>query len=258
MKARSWAWVGAKVIGTSHQRAHSRCDDFGACIEATTPYGDVLIGVVSDGAGSASHSYIGSRIVCSQFIRSARDFVRAGNYVGNITESVAECWLDDIRDYISQIAHRERQLPREFAATMVATVIGPTESVILHIGDGAVVVKCNDDDSWTIPAWPMQGDYASTTYFVTDDALPKLQYHQIDDRVQSVALFTDGLERLALDFKSRTPFEPFFGQMIRPLVDQPSGRSRYLSQELVKFLGSEAVNERTDDDKTLILAHRYG
>ena len=68
-------------------------------------------------------------------------------------------------------------------------------------------------------------------------------------------MFTDGIERIALDFSNNTPYQPFFNRMIGPLLEsQNFGKDQNLSKHLSNFLNSENVNSRTDDDKTLILA----
>ena len=68
-----------------------------------------------------------------------------------------------------------------------------------------------------------------------------------------MALFTDGLQTLALDY-TRAAHSPFFAPMFAALSSEtePGG----LLGPLSAFLESPAVNERTDDDKTLILATR--
>ena len=49
---------------------------------------------------------------------------------------------------------------------------------------------------------------------------------------------------------------PFFGAMFARLDGGVSGRNRPLSRNLADYLGSAAVTDRTDDDKTLLLAAR--
>jgi hypothetical protein len=44
---------------------------------------------------------------------------------------------------------------------------------VIHVGDGACAVRLNNARSWLVPSWPAQGEYASTTYFVTDDPKPR-------------------------------------------------------------------------------------
>jgi hypothetical protein len=74
--------------------------------------------------------------------------------------------------------------------------------------------------------------------------------------IAEVSLFTDGLERLALNFAEKRAFAPFLTSMSRAVSTQSPGRKRQLSQELRSFLESPAVTQRTDVDKTLIMARQ--
>jgi hypothetical protein len=72
-----------------------------------------------------------------------------------------------------------------------------------------------------------------------------------------VALLSDGIEPLVLHYASRTVHAPFFDRMFGPVrrsvaVDEDLA----LSRELESYLFSPAIVERTDDDKTLVLATR--
>ena len=69
-----------------------------------------------------------------------------------------------------------------------------------------------------------------------------------------VATFTDGIQRLALNLVTNTPHEPFFAPFFNGMAKATVEQEDQLQGLLVKFLGSQAVNERTDDDKTLALA----
>ena len=80
----------------------------------------------------------------------------------------------------------------------------------------------------------------------------------INGEVAEAALFTDGLERLALNFAEKKAFTPFFASMFQAMTPQSPGRNKRLSQELRTFLNSTVVTQRTDDDKTLIMARQVG
>jgi hypothetical protein len=71
-----------------------------------------------------------------------------------------------------------------------------------------------------------------------------------------VALLTDGLQGLALRFSTREAHGPFFEPMFARLRREREGEPKGLGKELRAFLGSAPVNQRTDDDKTLVLATR--
>ncbi len=256
MMTSRWTWASARATGTSHLRVGKGCDDFGACLEARLTDQSVLILVVSDGAGSAVHSSIGSQIATRVFAECARRFVRGGGTLNSISEKVASEWLDDIRDRIGAAASQKAASPREFAATLVGCLVGTDAALFLHIGDGSAVYRLNNTSDWIVASWPAQGEYAATTYFVTDDPEPQIRLAYIEGHVQEVALFSDGIERLVLDFSNRTAFAPFFERMFSPLKGQVWGRDRTLSRQLKEYLDSPAVCEKTDDDKTLLLAKR--
>ncbi len=251
-----WSWIGACSIGTSHLKSGTGCDDAGACVVTDTRNGSALIAVVSDGAGSASLSRIGSHIVVRGFCRSALRFARMGGQPRDLDKEVAGEWLDDLRDRIEQASLRENSPRRSFAATLVGCMIQKDGIGIVHVGDGACVIRLRGESDWRVPSWPVQGEYASTTNFVTDDPEPRTSVIHVSGDVTEVALFSDGLERLALDFATRTAFTPFFTSMFKTLPDAESGRHRQLSRDLRAFLDGPSITQRTDDDKTLIMARR--
>jgi hypothetical protein len=257
MKPRRWTWAATRSIGTSHLKAGKPCEDFGACLEVAGPSDTVLIAVASDGAGSAIHSAGGSWITTRVFVEAATHYVKQGNGLEVFSLELARGWLDDIRDRIGSAASRIDATPREFAATLVGCLIGTKCSVFLHVGDGAFVFRREGESDWNVPTWPAQGQYAATTFFVTDEPEPHLQFACVSEPIEEVAIFSDGMERLALQFSTKTAFYPFFAKMFAPLQDSIAGRNRKLSRDLRDFLDSPSVCERTDDDKTLVLAKRH-
>ncbi len=257
MKGDQWSWIGASSTGTSHLASGSGCDDAGACLETYSENGSTLICVVSDGAGSAALSRIGSHIVVRAFCRSALAFVRSGGRPKDLNREVAYSWLDHARDRIERAALREGTPSRQpFAATLIGCVVQTEGLAVLHVGDGACALRLRSEQEWHVPSWPTQGEYASTTNFVTDDPVPSANIAYISGDVAEVAVFTDGLERLALNFAEKKAFAPFFNSMFRGLPRQLPGRNKELSRELRKFLDGPAVTQRTDDDKTLIMARQ--
>ena len=126
--------------------------------------------------------------------------------------------------------------------------------VVAHVGDGAVVAR-GQDGNWRALSWPENGEYASTTYFVTDDPAPRLRIARLAPEFDAYAAFSDGIEDLALDHTAAMPHQPFFRSMIAPLDgNEAFGKDPSLSSALAKFLDSDRVCARTDDDKSLILA----
>ena len=69
--------------------------------------------------------------------------------------------------------------------------------------------------------------------------------------MQGVSLLTDGLQMLALDYANNIPHVPFFSPLFKLTTEE-----NFTIEALSRFLESERVCERTDDDKTLVLAVR--
>ncbi|MGF9566645.1 PP2C family serine/threonine-protein phosphatase [Neorhizobium sp. BT27B] len=252
----SWRWAGARSIGTSHIKTGTPCQDYACAKEFYTHEGPVMVAVVSDGAGSALHAEIGSRTVCLAFLKACRSFLARSSLSSLIEDDVWD-WIDGVREAINIRAKAANARPRDFAATLVAVLAAPNLSVVVHIGDGAVVLKQAGTEEWLVPSWPFQGEYASTTSFVTDDPQPRLVVTVVEGIVDEFAVFSDGIERLVLDHVSKSAHQPFFTRMLAPLKAS-RGRSfeRDLSRALQKYLETPAVCERTDDDKSLILGLR--
>jgi Protein phosphatase 2C len=137
----------------------------------------------------------------------------------------------------------------------------PDRAAFFQIGDGAIIVSNRaepDDYGWVF--WPQHGEFANQTNFITqDNALEVLEFELEERCIDEIAMFTDGIERLVLDLQQKIAHAPFFRPLFRWLVKtEPAAISaEILESEVVsRYLGSKQVNDRTDDDKTLILASR--
>ena len=161
-------------------------------------------------------------------------------------------WIDELRDRIAAIATRREIASRQFASTLAAIVVSPDEVETLHIGDSAVVGRKGGE--WDVLCWPENGEYASSTYFITDDPEPRLNITRQQREHDAFALFSDGVGDLALSHLERAAHPRFFEPMMRP-VDAAEGHGRLadLSAKLATYLAGTSVCERTDDDKTLVL-----
>jgi hypothetical protein len=162
-------------------------------------------------------------------------------------------WADAARDRLSIAATRRGKPRRAFASTLVLLVVTSDAVLTVHVGDGAVVGRLADGN-WCTMSAPQNGEYASTTYFMTDDPVPRLRISRSTGGFTGFAVFSDGIENLALDHRTDEPHTPFFRSMLAPLDGVTvNGRDRKLSEALSAFLGSARVCDKTDDDKTVIL-----
>ena len=171
------------------------------------------------------------------------------------SDEVIATWYDATRDLIGAVAHRHALQFRDFAATSVCVFSTGSHTVIAHVGDGCAVLREAQSARWTAPSWPQHGEYAATTYFVTDADVLQLRVTRIESGVDAFAVFSDGIERLALDFAALEPSHKFFDKILSPIsASTAMGRDGNLSRSLKIFLASPTVTSRTDDDKSLVVA----
>jgi protein phosphatase 2C-like protein len=212
-----------------------------------------LIAVLCDGAGSASMGGEGASLVARIVASRARTRCRAG--LVTLPDDVVWSWVSEARDHVARAAAKRDLTTRDFAATLICAISDGSETVVAHVGDGSVVIQDAGDKAWHVPSWPSHGEYASTTFFVTDEPQPKLVLHRRSGSISALVAFTDGLERLALDFGSTQAHAPFFQGILGPVAtSSTAGRDDRLCAALARYLESDAVNARTDDDKTLLVA----
>lgn len=102
---------------------------------------------------------------------------------------------------------------------------------------------------------PQNGEFLNTTHFITESIYKDTLMLKVStDAIYKVAMFTDGIELIALDMTNMKPHEPFFKPFFSVLEKcQSLGNNEKLSIQLASFLNSERVNQKSDDDKTLVL-----
>jgi len=260
-----WRTIGASVAGTAHATAGDPCAD--ACatrIFAGRNGASLLVAVAADGAGRAEHAAEGARLACEAVLQASERWRRRGrgrrpasqSRVSEFGRADAVDWVEAARRRIARAAASRRLEPRHFSCTLLVALLDETAAAFFQIGDGAIVYR--DREGKYRPAlWPQTGEYANCTWFVTDDDAAERVQSAAAEGVHEVALFTDGLQALALRFASREAHAPFFEPLFAHLRQAPSA-ARTLVAKLRAFLDSPAVNQRTDDDKTLVLATRLG
>lgn len=254
-----WKFVSASATGTSHFDSNQPCQDTSACkIIEDSQNRPVLIIVVADGAGSARRSHVGSAFVCTSFISEVtRIFAEGGNNESFTRESIA-CWLTKMQAELDLVAAAEGLTKRDFASTFLAGVVADESALFLQVGDGAIVVSAPDETSdyaWIF--WPQHGEYINETNFATDaHATQNLDFQFISQRIDEIAIFSDGLEHLVLQRAGRQVHCPFFAGWFKWLSNVPVSSLNAANGALATYLDSSTINERTDDDKSIAFAIR--
>lgn len=212
-----------------------------------------LVACVADGAGTAALSALGSRLACDAIVRLAMNRFEEKHTLADLQESEVVRWCEQTRRHIEGVAaSRQREL-RDFATTLCGAVIARRQSIFFQIGDGAIVARRHG--ALGVVFWPQSGEYLNTTSFLTSPNFQeRLQVRFVQGGFTDVALFTDGVERLALQFDLLAPHAPFFHPLfaaVRAIQDVDA-----LAEDLKRFLESDSVTKKNDDDKTLLLACR--
>lgn len=250
----SWKVVGASVTGDSHIQNSSPCQDSCFYYVTSDAAGNAfLVALVSDGAGSAQFGEVGSEIACEIGGKILLERVETAGEQALVPTSATQM-LDCIRAEIDKAATQREVTPRALACTLLGAVVGPTQALYFQVGDGAIVARTGEHLSTVF--WPESGDYANMTYFVTDESVADHFRAEVRDATDEVSLFSDGLQRMALIFATESTHEPFFQPMFDTLRGSSDDQADEICEALKRFLSSEIVSERTDDDKTLIIATR--
>jgi len=247
-----WRAIGAAVRGVSHERSGTPCQD--AQASRVLP-GGLVLAVVADGAGSARLSDLGAQTAVLETMLA----LEAGLYDG--LPSTEESWqslvaeaFSSARQAVLNMAEENNESAREYACTLAAAAVTPTWLVAGQIGDGAVIARDENGDMFAATRL-QRGEYANETHFIVEsDALEQAVIQAFERPVSGLAVMSDGLIRLALKMPSQEPHLPFFEPLFR-FAGSVKDESDAASQ-LIGFLDSQRVNQRTDDDKALVLAVR--
>lgn len=247
-----WRILQQSVEGTAHVRDGVPCQDFCQALVTRPREETFLVAACADGAGSASLSQEGSRIACTELIRLICSELETGLRLDQVDRTAMAGWFGAVRAQLG-VAAQARQVPtRQLACTLLVAVVGDDIAITAQVGDGAIVVR--EADSFRAVFWPQSGEALNLTNFITDDHFESSLEFSALGRVEEISLLTDGLQLLALNFAQRLPHRQFFEPMFNAL--RASDAPDELLAPFRSFLGSAQVTEKTDDDKTLVLATR--
>jgi hypothetical protein len=246
----AWRVIGASVQGVSHVKSGHPCQDAHAW--SVLP-NETLLAAVADGAGSAVLAEVGAQLA----VHAAVNFLRS-ELVENASPSNEAAWqallfeaLKAARQRLEDETQTRDCALRDLATTLIVAVVTGELALSTHVGDGAAVLYTEDE--LLLLAAPQASEYVNeTTFLVSADYLNAAQFSSWRGRAKQLALFTDGLQRLALQMPLQRPHAPFF----TPLFQFAAQAGTEAEAQLEAFLRSPRIAERADDDLTLLLAAR--
>jgi len=246
--AMTWKCLSASVIGTSHITMQKPCQDAHGVLVLDN---GVLIVAVADGAGSARRSEDGSRCAVDTALRYLGEQLQGQQPDGmEACETLLQNAVEKCRSALQELAPTGKF--GDVATTLLLTIVTDQWLSTAQIGDGAVVCRSNPGGLRVLSDL-RRGEYVNETTFLTSSDY-RSRLHQVtlpSKDVDALAMFSDGIEFLAVQYSDNTAHEPFFASTF-----DFAGNANSTESELVEFLQSERVCERTDDDKTLVLAVR--
>ncbi|MDY7006432.1 MAG: PP2C family serine/threonine-protein phosphatase [Cyanobacteriota bacterium] len=244
-----WRVVSVSVAGTSHEKRGKPCQD--ANHWEILPEG-VLVAAVADGAGSSNFGEVGAKIAVS----AAVETISKQNLLSKDNNVDWEYKLIDALRAARTAVLAESQVrkvdAREFAATLILVVATPEFAIAAQVGDGAAVVGDGEENIFPLTA-PQSGEYINeTTFLISEQGVETAQVKIWHGKPVHLAIFSDGLQMLALKMPTGVPHCPFFAPLFKFITVVTDEQEA--TKQLEEFLRSPKVTGRTDDDLTLLLA----
>ena len=271
--------IGASVRGKGHVQADLPCQDSCKYTYLGNGWG---IAVVSDGAGSASKSQVGSKIVVERATGHFTEVIKELEWMERNMLPTNEDWaqiaysvLRRVHDDMAYFAREKHVELKELGATAIVMIHSPLGLLVTHVGDGRAGYR-NYDGEWLPIIVPHKGEEANQTIFITSKFWDRPAFRLsgrlipesivIREKVTGFTLMSDGCENTSwlvsrLDKESgrvydpNRPFPRFFdsvtGTLLRYHNENVDGDER--AEAWRSFLDTGKAFSNETDDKTLIL-----
>ncbi|MDR2286623.1 MAG: protein phosphatase 2C domain-containing protein [Prevotellaceae bacterium] len=282
--ADEWIVVGASVTGNGHVRSNLPCQDSNKYEYWGDGWG---IAIVSDGAGSAQNSHIGSKLVTHRGIVHFKALVEREKWIQNNELPKDIDWfrhsystLKLIRNDMEQFANKENYPLKSLNATAIVLIHSPYGILAAHVGDGRAGYK-NEKGEWKALITPHKGEEANQTIFLPSEfwSIPNYMMSGVlvpesmvvREKPFAFTLMSDGCENTAWQYYQmdtntghyydpNKPHLPFFNPLEETLqsfrndnVDLEERKQRWKS--FIESGSRSFIKEQ--DDKTMILGVLY-
>ena len=266
-----WKGIARSLCGTRHQQQGLPCQDFGSHWIG----GDVVVGAIADGAGSAKYADVGAQLAVTtlvEYLKASDQWLQSHQSSwttlppGALAGATRKCFTKGtkaVQTALQRQAQHQGCSIDDFACTLLAILATPQWIAALQIGDGFIVVRSDDasstseasgsnDSPYRLLFEADKGEYANQTTFVTaSTALNALQTQVFMTAPAFICASTDGLESVAIRQRDAFPFPPFFRPLEEFMDEMPDPEQD--DEYIMTFLQSDRLNQRTDDDKTLLM-----
>ena len=276
-----WVIVGASVKGNGHIQSDMPCQDNNKFELYENGWG---IAVVSDGAGSAKHSDLGSKVVVERCITHFKKLLEKESWIkNNILPTDAE-WLQKsyytlktVRDEIEMVSNKNYIELKSLSATCLVVIFSPLGLLTVHVGDGRMGYQSVSGE-WKAIMTPHKGSEANQTIFLISEFWTTPNYVMsgvlvpesvvIRERVKAFTLMSDGCENTAWQctaqnpetgkyYDRNKPFEGFFNPLEETMLSFQTDNIPFDERQTKWYNFIESGTNgfiKEQDDKSMILA----
>ncbi len=194
--AQGYSLIGASYRGRTHAHQGSFRDD--AVALGVTPHWNIL--AVADGAGTATLARIGSNLAVTSAVEAIRASAPDAPTPDDLGRAV---WvgLEAAYHALFNFANAEYLPVGDLNTTLQLLIHFPLETScyvgVVHVGDGLVVAEAVDGQIYSLTEPDTDPNDGGGTLFLTSAPLNqwkrRAKVYQFDERLNLVALMTDGL-----------------------------------------------------------------
>ena len=240
-------------------------------------YNGWYISIVSDGAGSAKYSHLGSDFIARKAIPgeikvllNESDWYKSDNLPSekewrSLVLKAFERSFQDLQEWIVENGE-EGSTVRDYACTVILTLHNKNGILVANIGDGRggyMNLKGEFRSLFT----PYKGQESNATVFITSPVWENnkefIQSSVINDTPLSIFLLSDGMEKISFNcskmaegiwFDPNIPFKNFFFPILKTIKSIPEEDEGQLHKMWGNLLeeGNETIKNE-NDDKTMII-----
>ena len=257
----SWHVSGAAHTGASHSAHRIPCQDYirNTIHHAHDERHPSVIATIADGAGSSPHAGRAAQIATMAAITSAQfscDLLSRPANTTSIRQALALAF-QNAHQALSNTAQIDQNPVSDYQTTLLMFIQSDDILGTAQIGDGAIVGITANEPDYRLLTKPQQGRYNNETRFITDSNYEQHSQYiaQQDPHWSAVAMFSDGLQRLLLNYDDPdqpVPHQPFFQKTFRWFATCPQSYEAFLN--IHSMLRRIADNRRSHDDLSLVIA----
>ncbi len=235
------------MIGTSHIASDAPCHDAHYFQLLEDDLG--IIAAVSDGMGSAKHAEVGSSLAANFVVDYLVDNLEDTTEDEVVLELIKEAFIKT-NERLQEEADITEVDIKDLNATLLVIVSLKDRQFYGQVGDCTAIGV--DGEDYRVIVEQQRGEYANATFSVCNlQSVEDGVYEKCDTFYKRIAMMSDGVESVSISSKDNAVSQLFFEPFFR-VFENESFHPESVSKALERFLSSERINKRTDDDKTLL------